>query len=119
VHAFKGSAPNNLSDPLHQVLRWALGSIETRYRPYLRDQELKANDDVRLLSNYDSQKDIVYSNAPKPIKDNDSYDKRLILQVFKHSTLPNQGDNAKQKTPSTLVDYISSVQFHPWRSWEV
>jgi cellulose synthase A len=26
--AFKGSAPLNLSDRLHQVLRWALGSIE-------------------------------------------------------------------------------------------
>lgn len=26
--AFKGSAPINLSDRLHQVLRWALGSIE-------------------------------------------------------------------------------------------
>ena len=26
--AFKGSAPLNLSDRLHQVLRWALGSVE-------------------------------------------------------------------------------------------
>lgn len=26
--AFKGSAPINLSDRLHQVLRWALGSVE-------------------------------------------------------------------------------------------
>ncbi|CAI9758293.1 unnamed protein product [Fraxinus pennsylvanica] len=26
--AFKGSAPNNLSDRLHQVLKWALGSVE-------------------------------------------------------------------------------------------
>lgn len=25
---FKGSAPINLSDRLHQVLRWALGSVE-------------------------------------------------------------------------------------------
>ncbi|TQD69908.1 hypothetical protein C1H46_044558 [Malus baccata] len=34
--AFKGSAPINLSDRLHQVLRWALGSIEiflSRYCP--------------------------------------------------------------------------------------
>ena len=27
--AFKGSAPINLSDRLHQVLRWALESVET------------------------------------------------------------------------------------------
>ncbi|KAL2981933.1 hypothetical protein AAZX31_13G315400 [Glycine max] len=26
--AFKGSTPINLSDRLHQVLRWALGSVE-------------------------------------------------------------------------------------------
>lgn len=26
--AFKGSAPINLADRLHQVLRWALGSVE-------------------------------------------------------------------------------------------
>jgi cellulose synthase A len=26
--AFKGSAPINLTDRLHQVLRWALGSVE-------------------------------------------------------------------------------------------
>nr|DAD46033.1 TPA_asm: hypothetical protein HUJ06_004263 [Nelumbo nucifera] len=34
--AFKGSAPINLSDRLHQVLRWALGSVEiflSRYCP--------------------------------------------------------------------------------------
>ncbi|PIA41165.1 hypothetical protein AQUCO_02300159v1 [Aquilegia coerulea] len=28
IPAFKGSAPINLSDRLHQVLRWALGSVE-------------------------------------------------------------------------------------------
>ncbi|KAH9624451.1 hypothetical protein KSS87_008141 [Heliosperma pusillum] len=28
IAAFKGSAPINLSDRLHQVLRWALGSVE-------------------------------------------------------------------------------------------
>ncbi|GAQ88788.1 Cellulose synthase family protein [Klebsormidium nitens] len=34
--AFKGSAPINLTDRLHQVLRWALGSVEiffSRYNP--------------------------------------------------------------------------------------
>ncbi|KAI3986022.1 hypothetical protein MKX01_039104 [Papaver californicum] len=36
--AFKGSAPINLSDRLHQVLRWALGSVEifmSRHCPLL------------------------------------------------------------------------------------
>ncbi|WKA10935.1 hypothetical protein VitviT2T_028478 [Vitis vinifera] len=32
--AFKGSAPINLSDRLHQVLRWALGSVEIFFSRY-------------------------------------------------------------------------------------
>ncbi|KAG5235099.1 cellulose synthase [Salix suchowensis] len=34
--AFKGSAPINLSDRLHQVLRWALGSVEIFFRGRLK-----------------------------------------------------------------------------------
>ncbi|KAK4352435.1 hypothetical protein RND71_027953 [Anisodus tanguticus] len=38
--AFKGSAPINLSDRLHQVLRWALGSIEFFFQQALSSLDI-------------------------------------------------------------------------------
>lgn len=55
--AFRGSAPINLTDRLHQVLRWATGSVEiffSRNNAFLATRNLKFLQRMALYSSYSS-----------------------------------------------------------------
>lgn len=64
--AFKGSAPINLSDRLHQVLRWALGSVEiflSRHCPIWYDY----GGGLKLLQRFSYINSVVYPWTSIPL----------------------------------------------------
>ncbi|XP_062094389.1 cellulose synthase A catalytic subunit 8 [UDP-forming]-like [Humulus lupulus] len=65
--AFKGSAPINLSDRLHQVLRWALGSVEIFFSRHCPLWYGFAGGRLRLLQRFAYINTIVYPFTSFPL----------------------------------------------------